>query len=55
MFTNKIRYLIPFLKIYKGMKPIILEKLHLKLEIVNGSIDYIKNISLSNVKWIKKM
>jgi hypothetical protein len=28
----------------------ILEKLHLKLEIVNGSIDYIKNISLTNVK-----
>ncbi len=33
----------------------ILEKLHLKLEIVNGSIDYIKKyiyiyISLTNVK-----
>lgn len=33
---------------------IILEKLHLKLKFVNGSIDYIKNISLTNVKWIKK-
>lgn len=32
----------------------ILKKLHLKLEIVNVSIDYIKNISLTNVKWIKK-
>jgi hypothetical protein len=33
---------------------IILKKLHLKLKFVNGSIDYIKNISLTNVKWIKK-
>ncbi len=36
------------------MKMIILKKLHLKLKFVNGSIDYIKNISLTNVKWIKK-
>jgi hypothetical protein len=37
------------------MKMIILKKLHLKQKFVNGSIDYIKNISLTNVKWIKKM
>jgi hypothetical protein len=36
------------------MKLIAMEILYLKLEIVNGSIDYLKNISLTNVEWIQK-
>jgi len=36
------------------MKIIIIENLYLKLRIVNGSIGYIKNISLVDFKWIQK-
>jgi len=36
------------------MKLIAMEILYLKLEIVNGSIEYLKNISLTNVEWIQK-
>lgn len=43
--TSKTQYLTPFFEIYKRMKFIIMTIL-CKLEIVNGSIDYIKNISL---------
>jgi ATP-dependent exoDNAse (exonuclease V) alpha subunit len=37
---------------YKGTKIIITENLYPKLEIVNGNIGYIKNISLINSEWI---
>jgi len=53
MSTNKIQYLATSLKIYKGFKHIIIKK-YPKLRIVNGKIGYIKNISLTNVKWIQK-
>jgi len=53
MFTKKTQDLAPFFKIYQGMKIIITESLYLKLG-VNGSIGYIKNISLIDVKWIHK-
>jgi hypothetical protein len=36
------------------MKVITMQILYPKLEIVNGSIDYFKNISLTNVEWIQK-
>jgi hypothetical protein len=52
MFTKKTRYLAPFFN--QGMKIIIIESLYLKLRVVNGSIGYIKKISLVDVKWIHK-
>jgi hypothetical protein len=36
------------------MKLITMQILYPKLEIVNGSITYLKNISLANVEWIQK-
>jgi ATP-dependent exoDNAse (exonuclease V) alpha subunit len=45
---------MPFVKIYKRMKIIIIENLYFKLRIVNGSIGYIKNISFIDFKWIQK-
>jgi len=36
------------------MKVIVMENLYPKLIIVNGSINYIKNISITNVEWIQK-
>ncbi len=55
MSTNKTQCLTPFLKIYKEMKIIITKKLYPKLGITNESIRYIKNISLTNSKWIQKI
>jgi hypothetical protein len=52
MFTSKTQCLTPFLKIYKGMKIIIIEDLYSKLGIVNRSLGYIENISLTYLKWI---
>ncbi len=62
---NNIQYLIkqtvsisttqnstPFLKVYKGMKVIIIENLYPKLRIVNETIDYIQNISINESQWI---
>jgi hypothetical protein len=37
------------------MKVIVVENLYPKLGIVNGSINYIKNISITNAKWIQKI
>jgi hypothetical protein len=36
------------------MKVIVMEILYPKLGMVNGSINYIKNISMTNAKWIQK-
>jgi len=47
MSTSKTQCLAPFLKIYKGMKIIIIENLYPKLGNVNGNIGYIENISLT--------
>jgi len=47
MSTSKTQFLAPFLKIYKGMKIIIMENLYPKLGIVNGSIGNIKNTSFT--------
>ncbi len=52
MSRSKTQCLTPFLKVYKGMKIIIIENLYPKLRIVNGNIRYIKNISLTNLEWI---
>jgi ATP-dependent exoDNAse (exonuclease V) alpha subunit len=52
MFTSKTQCLESFIKIYKGMKIIIIENLYPKLGIVNGSIGYIENISFAYLKWI---
>jgi len=52
--TSKVQYLAPFFKIYKGMKIIVTENLYPKLGIVNGSINYIENISITDAKWIQK-
>jgi ATP-dependent exoDNAse (exonuclease V) alpha subunit len=52
MSTSKTQCLAPFLKIYKGMKIIIIENLYPELGIVNGNIGYIENISLTYSKWI---
>jgi hypothetical protein len=51
---SKVQYLAPFLKIYKGMKIIVMENLYPKLRIINGSINYIKNTSNIDAKWIQK-
>jgi ATP-dependent exoDNAse (exonuclease V) alpha subunit len=52
MSTSKTQCLTPFFKVYKGMKIIIIENLYPKFRIVNGSIGYIKNMSLANSEWI---
>jgi ATP-dependent exoDNAse (exonuclease V) alpha subunit len=52
IWTSKIQYLAPFLKIYKGMKVIVTKNLYPKLGIVNRSIGYIENISITNTKSI---
>jgi len=52
MSTSKTKCLAPFLKTYNGMKIIITKKLYPKLGIVNGSIGYVENISLTYSKWI---
>jgi hypothetical protein len=36
------------------MKVIVMENLYPKLGIVNGSINYIKNISIIEAKWTQK-
>jgi hypothetical protein len=54
MSTSKIQCLTPSLKMYKGMKIIIIENLYPKLGIVSGNIGYIKNISLIDSEWIRK-
>jgi hypothetical protein len=36
------------------MKVIVMENLYPKLGIVNGSINYIENISITDAKWIQK-
>jgi len=54
MSTCKTQCLTPFLKIYKGMKIIIIENLYPKLGSVNGNIGYIENMSLAYSKWIQK-
>jgi hypothetical protein len=36
------------------MKVIVMENLFPKLGIVNGSINYIENISIIDAKWIQK-
>lgn len=53
MLTSKIQYEIIFLKIYKGMKMIIIKNLYLILKIINGNI-VIKNISFVYVNGHKK-
>jgi hypothetical protein len=45
--TSKIQNLTPFLKLYKGMKVIIMTNLSPKLGIVNGTIGNIQNISVN--------
>ncbi len=50
MFTSKTQCLTPFLKIYEGMKIIIIEILYPKLGIVKN-IRYIENISLIGAKF----
>jgi hypothetical protein len=52
--TSQTQYLKPFFEIYKRMKFIIMTILY-KLKIVNGSIDYIKNISFVDVEWVLKL
>jgi hypothetical protein len=52
--TSKTQYLTPFFEIYKKMKFIIMTILY-KLKIINGNIDYIKNISFIDVEWIHKL
>jgi len=51
---NKIQYFAPFFKIYKRLKMIIIENSYPKLRIVKRSIGYIKNITITNTKWIQK-
>ncbi len=52
MPTGKIQNLSPFLKIYKRMKVIITKYLYPKIGIVNGTIDYVQNISIKRRNWI---
>ncbi len=52
MTTNKTQNLTPFLKIYKGMKVIIIENTYLKIGIFNGTIGDIQSISLTKSHWI---
>ncbi len=54
MSISKTQCLTPFLKIYKGMKVIIIKNLYPKLRIINGNIEYIENISFANFEWIQK-
>jgi hypothetical protein len=54
MSTSKTQCLTLFLKIYKGMKIIIIRILYPKFGIVIESIKYIKNISFKYSKWILK-
>jgi hypothetical protein len=49
MSTSNTQCLAPFLKTYKGMKVIIMKKIILT-RIVNRSIGYIENISLTYFK-----
>jgi ATP-dependent exoDNAse (exonuclease V) alpha subunit len=51
MTTNKIQNLAPFLKIYKGMKVIIIENTYPK-GILNGTIGDVQSISLTKSHWI---
>ncbi len=51
---NKTQNLTPFLKLYKGMKVIIIENLYPKLGIVNRTIDYIQNILVNKSQWIQQ-
>jgi hypothetical protein len=37
------------------MKIIVMENLYQKLGIISGSINYIKNISTIDAKWIQKI
>jgi hypothetical protein len=53
MPTYKTQNLAPFINICKGMKVIIIENLYSKLQIVNGTIGYIQNISLTKSHWIQ--
>jgi hypothetical protein len=52
IWISKILYLAPFLKIYRGMKVIVMKYLHPKLGIANKNIGYIENISITNANWI---
>jgi len=42
------------LKLYKGMTIIIIKNLYHKLGIINGTINYIKNISINESQWIQQ-
>jgi hypothetical protein len=53
MPTYKTQNLAPFIKICKGMKVIIIENLYSKIRIVNGTIGYVQNISLTKSHWIQ--
>ncbi len=53
MPTSKIQILTPFLNINKGMKVIITKNLYQKIRIVNGTIGYVQNISLTKSHWIQ--
>jgi hypothetical protein len=50
---SKIQNLTHILKLYKGMKVITTENLYPKLGIVNGTINYIQNISINESQWIQ--
>jgi ATP-dependent exoDNAse (exonuclease V) alpha subunit len=51
MWTSKTQSLAPFLNIYKRMKVIITKKLYPKKRIVNGTIGYVQNISLTKSQF----
>jgi ATP-dependent exoDNAse (exonuclease V) alpha subunit len=52
MTTNKLQNLAPFLKIYKGMKVIIIENTYPKIGLLNGTIGDVQSISLTKSYWI---
>ncbi len=53
MPTSKTQSSVPFLKNYKRMKVIIIKNLYPKRGIVNGTIGYVQNITLTKSHWIQ--